>query len=88
MAPGTSRQGPAAAPAAAAAAPVAPQPATKAPKIVEWRKSEAKIQLRHDIIRGVVDENMAAEDVYLMRPQYVDYNLYILKITSKTLLKQ
>ena len=42
-------------------------------KPTQWSKSEAKFQLREDIIQGIVTKDMKPKEVYNMRPVYSDY---------------
>ena len=54
-------------------------------KAAKWINSQAKVMLRDDIIRGVVDVQMAAKDVYQMREEYSQFKYENFRTNLKSL---
>jgi hypothetical protein len=54
-------------------------------KNVKWIYSAAKIKLREDIIRGLVDAQMAPKDVYRMREEYSEFKYENFRTNLKSL---
>lgn len=54
-------------------------------KTTKWINSQAKILLRHDIVHGVVDAQMASRDVYQMRDEYSEFKYENFRTNLKSL---
>ena len=56
-------------------------------KPVPWGKSDAKFNLREDIIGGNVTKDMTPNEVYNMRPEYKDYSYQNFRTNLRSLRK-